>query len=74
MILKNLYDLSDDDKKSDYLTGIFNSLVSFSTSIVSLEIALATDYGIAEAKTGNLSSTSGPKDPSSSGGGGEKFK
>ena len=54
----------DDEEKSSYLTSIFNSLVSFSTSMVSLEIALATDYGIAKAKTGNLSLPSGSSDPS----------
>ena len=65
IIGQNYDGLENDEKKTEYLTKIFNSLVSFSTSIVSLEIALATDYGIAEAKTGKLSSTSGPQDPSS---------
>lgn len=70
-IERNYDGRATDEERSSYLTGIFNSLVSFSTSIVSLEIALATDYGIAEARTGNLSSTSGPKDSSSSGDGDE---
>ena len=60
-VIKETYDsLADDEEKSSYLTEIFNSLVSFSTSIVSLEIALVTDYA---QKTGNLSSTSGEMDP-----------
>ena len=58
------YVVMTEDGQLSYLTGIFNSLVSFSTSIVSLEIALATDYGGSE-KTGNLSSPSGATDPSS---------
>lgn len=53
-----------DEERSSYLTGIFNSLVSFSTSIVSLEIALATDYGIAETQTAPAP-PSGATDPSS---------
>lgn len=58
--IDNNYSGKNDDKKTDYLTGIFNSLVSFSTSIVSLEIALATDYGIAEAKPSGIPKPSSP--------------
>ena len=58
------YEGKTDEAKTSYLTDIFNSLVSFSTSIVSLEIALATDYGIAETQTA-ASPSSGATDPSS---------
>lgn len=63
--IDRIYVALAENEKPEYLTKIFNSLVSFSTSIVSLEIALATDYGIAESKTGKLPPSSGPKDPSS---------